>query len=207
MKKLIVITFTLALLLAGAYQGFAQQSQTLFNNDVSFGGFGGPVVKFSDVAGDLGVWVGGRGGGIIKLDQNHAFSLGGGGYALVTEHLVSDANYGDPNTDFFAMNFYGGFDMEYTNRSYQPAHFTISSLIGGGGLMIRDRDFDEVDHSPNRYFVFEPGAHMELNITHFFRVAAGLSYRMTSGISRAGFTDSDFSGINGSITFKFGKFL
>ena len=193
--------------MAGAYQGFAQQPQTLFGNDVSFGGFGGPVIKFSDVAGDLGVWVGGRGGGIINLDQNHAFSLGGGGFALVTEHRVPVPEYGDPGTDFFGMNFYGGFIMEYTNRSYQLAHFTISSLIGGGGLMIRDRDFEDVDHSANRYFVFEPGAHLEVNITHFLRVAAGLSYRMTSGISRAGFTDNDFSGINGSITIKFGRFL
>ena len=206
MKKRFAITFTFALLLAGIHQGYAQQPQTLLDNDVSFGGFGGPVVKFSDVAGDLGVWVGGRGGGIISLDPNHAFSLGGGGYALVTEHRVPDPEFGDPDTDFFAMNFYGGFDMEYTNRSWQLAHFTISSLIGGGGLMIRDRDFDDVDHSVNRYFVFEPGAHVEVNITHFFRVAAGLSYRMTSGISRAGFTDDDFSGISGSISFKFGRF-
>jgi hypothetical protein len=175
--------------------------------DVSFGGFGGPVVKFSDVAGDLGVWVGGRGGGIINFDPNHAISLGGGGYALVTEHRVPDPEFGEPDTDYFAMNFYGGFNIEYTNRSWQLAHFTISSLIGGGGLMMRDRDFDDVDRSVNRYFVFEPGAHLEVNFTHFFRVALGLNYRMTSGINRAGFTDDDFSGINGSITFKFGRFL
>ena len=206
MKKLFAITFIFALLLSGAHPGYAQQPQTLFDNDVSFGGFGGPVVKFSDVAGDLGVWVGGRGGGIINFDRNHAISLGGGGYALVTEHLVPDPEFGDPEIDFYGMNFYGGFEMEYTNRSWQLAHFTISSLIGGGGLMIRDRDFDDIDQSVDRFFVFEPGANLEVNITHFFRVAAGLSYRMTSGISRAGFTDDDFSGINGSITFKFGRF-
>jgi hypothetical protein len=73
--------------------------------------------------------------------------------------------------------------------------------------MMRDRDFDDVDRSVNRYFVFEPGAHLEVNFTHFFRVALGRNYRMTSGINRAGFTDDDFSGINGSITFKFGRFL
>jgi hypothetical protein len=206
MKKLLITTYTLALLLAGSYQGYAQQTQTLLGNDVSFGGFGGPAVKFSDVNGTLGVWVGGRGGGIIKIDQDHSFSLGGGGYALVTDHPIKDPTFGDPNTDYFAMNFYGGFDMEYTNRSYQLVHFTLSSLIGAGGLMVRDRNFDEVDHSVNRYFVFEPGANIEVNITHFFRISAGLSYRLTSGINKVGFNDNDFSGMNGSINLKFGKF-
>lgn len=182
------------------------ETQTLLNGEVSHGGFGGPVVKFSDVGGDLGVWVGGRGGWIINFDRNHTISLGGGGYGLVTEHLVPDQEFGDPEFDYFALNGYGGFIIEYANRSYQLVHFTVSSLIGAGGLMIRDRDYDDIDHSPDSYFVFEPGANLEVNITDFFRVAVGLSYRLTSGISRAGFTDDDFSGINGAITLKFGKF-
>jgi len=192
--------------MAGMQPVTAQQTQTLFNGEVTHGGFGGPVVKFSDVAGGLGVWVGGRGGWIINFDGNHAISLGGGGYGLVTEHLVPDQEFGDPETDYFAMNGYGGFIIEYTNRSYQLVHLTASSLIGAGGLMIRDRNFNDIDHSPDSFFVFEPGANLELNVTDFFRVAAGLSYRLTSGISRAGFSDDDFSGINGTITLKFGRF-
>ncbi len=205
MNKRIAITFTFLLLFAFTQQAQAQQ-QTLMDNGVTFGGFGGPTVKFSDVAGDLGVWIGGRGGGILIVDRNHAISLGGAGYALVTENRVPDPDFGDAGTDYFALNFYGGFDVEYTNRSWQVVHFTVTSLIGGGGLLIRDRDFDDVDQSPNSYFVFEPGANLEVNFTHFFRVALGLSYRMTSGINRAGFSDGDFSGINGTVSFKFGKF-
>ncbi|CAN5198742.1 hypothetical protein BH23BAC3_BH23BAC3_33970 [soil metagenome] len=179
----------------------AQQTETLFSGDVSHGGFGGPIVKIGEVAGTTGVWVGGRGGWIINLDPDHAISLGAGGYGLVTDHPIP------ADDDLFAMNGYGGFIIEYTNQSFRLVHFTASSLIGAGGLMLRDRDFEEVQDDVDSYFVFEPGVNAELNVTNFFRVSAGATYRITSGISRFGFDDSDFSGLNGVITLKFGKFL
>ena len=184
---------------------YGQQAQTLFDGDVSHGGFGGPVVKIGDVAGSAGVWVGGRGGWIINLDQNHSISLGGGGYGLVTDHLAPVTQPDSEN--LYALNGYGGFEIEYTNNSVKLIHFTMSALIGGGGLMLRERDFEDVDEDVDSYFVFEPGLHAELNVTNFFRIAAGASYRYTSGISRFGFSDSDFSGLQGVITLKFGKFL
>jgi len=179
----------------------AQEAETLFTGDVSHGGFGGPAVKIGPVAGETGVWLGGRGGWIINLGPENAISLGGGGYGLVTDHEA-------PGEDgLFALNGYGGFILEYTNKSYRMAHFTVTSLIGGGGLMLRDSNFDDVEDDVDSYFVFEPGLHAELNVTHFFRVSAGATYRITSGINRFGFSDSDFSGLNGVITLKFGKFL
>lgn len=179
----------------------AQQAETLFSSNVTHGGFGGPVVKIGDVAGTTGVWVGGQGGWIINLDQEHAISLGGAGYGLVTDHHAPEPS------DLFALNGYGGFEIEYINQSYSVIHFTASALIGGGGLMLRERDYADVQDDVDSYFVFEPGLHAELNVTSFFRVSAGANYKITSGISRFGFTDDDFSGINGVIRLKFGKFL
>jgi hypothetical protein len=207
MKVKFIGVLLLLFMLGGMVTVQAQQVQTLFDGDVSHGGFGGPVVKFSDISGDLGVWVGGRGGWIINLDREHAFSLGGGGYALVTEHSVPDPDFRDGDADYYALTGYGGVEIEYTNRSYRIVHFTVSSLIGGGGLMMREHDFSDVDNHYDHYFVFEPGVNLEVNITHFFRAAVGIGYRMTSGIGTAGFTDGDFSGLNGNLTFKFGRFL
>lgn len=179
----------------------AQHAETLLSGEVGHGGFGGPVVKIGNVAGSTGAWVGGRGGWIILPDGNHSISLGIGGYGLVTEHESPT------NSDLYALNGYGGFELEYTNRSARIVHFTFTTLLGGGGLMLRERHFEDANHDVDNYFVFEPGAHAELNVTNFFRISAGTSYRMTSGISRFGFSDSDFSGLNGVITLKFGKFL
>ena len=195
------------LLFTGAFTPplYSQQTQTLFEGNVTHGGFGGPEVKFSDVAGSAGVWVGGRGGWIINLDENHAISLGGGGYGLATNHRVPMPIDGDD--DLYALNGYGGFIFEYTNQSYRLVHFTVSSLIGAGGLLLRERDYEDVSDEVNSYFVFEPSVNLELNVTNFFRIAVGAGYRTTSGISKFGFRDSDFSGVNGTISLKFGGFL
>ena len=206
MKKSATYLLTGLFILAGVSLGHAQKTQTLFSNDVSHGGFGGPVVKFSEVTEDVGVWVGARGGWIINFNDSNALSLGGGGYGLVTDHPVPDPNFGDPGTDYYALIGYGGFELEYTNLSYCLVHLTLSSLVGAGGLTARDQDYNEVDDDSNTFFVFEPGANLEINITSFFRLALGASYRMTNGIDRAGFTDDDFTQFNGTATLKFGGF-
>lgn len=205
-QKFVSVLMVIAGLAIIQQTALAQQQETLFDGKVSHGGFGGPVVKFSDIAGTTGVWVGGRGGWIINMSSEHAISLGGGGYGLVTNHPAPDSQTVEPDIDYYALNGYGGFEIEYTNSSYKLVHFTLSSLIGGGGLMLRERDYNEFEEEVDSYFVFEPGLHAELNVTTFFRISAGASYRMTSGISRYGFSDSDFSGLNGVITLKFGGF-
>lgn len=182
----------------------SQQMETLLHGDVRHGGFGGPVLKLGDVAGNAGIWVGGRGGWILNFSNTHAISLGGGGYGLVTEHSVPAPS--DNNTDEYAAVGYGGFDMEYTNNTFRLVHFTVSSLVGAGGVTTRDRHFEEVDTHPSTFFVFEPGLNLEMNMTSFFRISAGATYRLTSGISKAGLRDSDFSGFNAQFSLKFGAF-
>lgn len=200
--------FTISLLMLFPFlynQASAQGMQTLIQGDVSHGGFGGPVVKVSGVDGQAGLWVGGRGGWILNLDQDHAISFGGGGYGLVTNHVAPESTLAG-NEKMYASIGYGGFEIEYTNRSWQLAHFTVSSLIGAGGLGLRDKSFDSISGDTMAFFVFEPGMHLELNMTSFFRMAFGISYRLTSGINDYGFRDRDFSGINGILTLKFGSF-
>ena len=205
MKLILSLTvFTLFILLPFYSPIEAQRAETLIDGSVRHGGFGGPMISVGDVAGSPGLWVGGRGGWIINIDDANAISLGGGGYGLVTNHKVPITV--NDQDDLYALNGYGGFVFEYTNRSYRLTHFTVSTLIGGGGLMLRERNYEEVSDDVDSYFVFEPGFNLELNVTTFFRVAAGIQYRFTSGISEYGFSDSDFSGPNGVLTFKFGGF-
>ena len=200
-----VITLTLFALAALPQQdAVAQQTQTLFQGDVTHGGFGGPVIRFGSVDGSGAVWVGGRGGWIITFSNQHSISLGGGGYGLVTEHRLPQPF--DPVRKELAAIGYGGFEMEYTNHTYRLVHMTASTLIGAGGITMRDENLEQLDDDAIAFFVFEPGVHAELNVTSFFRVAGGLSYRFTSGIDYGGFRDSDFSGANAVLTFKFGAF-
>jgi len=56
------------------------------------------------------------------------------------------------------------------------------------------------------FFVIEPSVHVNLNVTTFFRIAAGVSYRYVSGLNSTLSTNADLSGPSGVLTFKFGMF-
>jgi hypothetical protein len=165
------------------------QERTLIRGGFESGGFGAPVVKFSQLDGEFALFVGGRGGWII----NHTFVLGGGGYGLVND---IDTN-GDGVRDL-EMG-YGGFELEYINRSDKLIHFTAYLLIGGGGLS----GLAVLEES---VFVLEPALNGELNVTDYFRFHAGAGYRWVSGVDSPGVDSSDLSSFYAQITLKFGTF-
>ena len=175
--------------------------QTLIGGDVDFGGFGGPVLKVSSLAGGAEVLTGGRGGWIINFHAEHTLVLGGGGYGLATG--IQGRTPDGVGTRTVDMG-YGGVDIEYVNRTKQLVHFSVQTLIGAGGLS--DRDDGRLDSDPDPFFVAEPQANLILNVTHFFRIGMGVSYRWVSGARYAGLDDTDLSGVAGVLTFKFGNF-
>jgi hypothetical protein len=196
MKKIFFILIMMSTLIT-------PQEKTLIGTEITHGGFGAPVVKFTNIDGVFGVLVGGRGGWII----NNTFVIGGGGYGL--------ANPVDGKTLYKGeipyLNFgYGGFELEYIINSDELLHFSAYSLIGGGGVSYRNkfdsRDGWEWDHMLNTFFVFEPALNAELNVARFMRMNVGLSYRFISGVRFENYKNSDLSGPSINLTFKFGKF-
>lgn len=174
------------------------QEETLVDGEVESGGFGGPVLKISRIKDEMAIFVGGRGGWII----NHVFVLGGGGYGLVNDMKVRQVG----DTSYFLMMGYGGLELEYINDSDRLIHYTIRALIGAGGLNLRTRNFDYGQWQGDAFFVVEPGVDVVLNVTNFFRIAAGVSYRLVSGVDFEGFREKDVSGPSAALTLKFGKF-
>jgi hypothetical protein len=198
------ITLSTALLLAAAA---GADEETLLSGQIEHGGFGGPNVKFTEMKDKFAVLVGGRGGWII----NHSFVIGGGGYGLVNQNI--DERFISPDTTIYMTMGYGGLELEYIASSNRLLHFSISSLIGAGGVdyIAKARSDDWEHHHYNTgavdaFFIFEPGINSELNVLRFFRVDTGVSYRFVSGISTVGLSDNDLSGISANITLKFGKF-
>jgi hypothetical protein len=55
-------------------------------------------------------------------------------------------------------------------------------------------------------FVLELAANAEMNITTWFHLNAGVSYRVTGGVNQVGLSDRDFSNVAATLTFKFGSF-
>ncbi len=175
------------------------QAETLVSGELESGGFGGPVVKFSQIDGVFGLFIGGRGGWIM----NHTFVLGIGGYGLVNQ---VDANFIFEGELIPLMVGYGGFEMEYIFSSNSLVHFSIYLLLGGGGLTYKEFDDWKSPQVSDNFWIAEPAANIELNIASFFRISAGVGYRFVSDVSLGNLTNSDIAGVSGVLTFKFGKF-
>lgn len=195
--------FIFIIFLGFSVQAFAQEDQTLVGNHVTSGGFGGPVLKISSISGEAALFVGGRGGWIIKLNPSTSFVIGGGGYGLATD--VRANNVFINNRQQYVSVGYGGVELEYVHQSYRLVHFSIQSLIGAGSAGYQNKDHDNSTNNDS-FFVWEPGVNVLLNVTHYFRIGGGLGYRLTSGSHLVQASDSDLSGVTGIITFKFGKF-
>ncbi len=191
--RMLLLLFFACLLSVPVYA--QEDAETLIQGDIEHGGFGGPVVKFSSMNNESAVLVGGRGGWII----NHLISLGGGGYGLASEIQT--------NPGELLVFGYGGFEMEYIIASDRLLHTTIRTLIGAGGLSSVNDDLSTDDETNgDAFFVLEPSVNAELNLTQFFRLNAGLGYRYISGVDRFNLSDADVSGLNATLTLKFGLF-
>jgi hypothetical protein len=177
--------------------GAQTQDQTLLGANATHGGFGGPVMRFTRMAGRDAFMMGGRGAYII----NGTFAVGGGGYGWNSEHVRG--RHGSTAIHELDVG-YGGVELEYINRTRQLVHWSAQLMVGGGGAsQDRNGPFAVTDDG---FFILEPGVNVELNVARGFRLAAGVSYRFINGVELPAFRDADLSGVAGVLTFRFGKF-
>lgn len=198
--KLVIAVVAITLLTVAP--AASQDVETLFGEEeVEHGGFGGPVLKAGPVNGTTGAFFGGRGGWIVA----HRFIIGGGGYGLVNavDALVPNAT-GDHRLNFG----YGGLELEYISNWDRLMHWSVMVLVGAGGVGYRRSDAmggGDVG-SMDDVFVVEPAVQANLNITKFFRISAGASYRYVSGVTSPATTNEKLSGPSAVVTLRFGKF-
>lgn len=185
------------------------QDETLVDiGKIESGGYGALVINFTNVKHDFGVMVGGYGGWLI----NHSFLLGGGGFGLANN--IQAPNSAQPNGSntssenlLYIKEGYGGLILEYIFNSKKLVHYNIQTLIGGGGVTYSLKNQYDVNEDKNcPFFVWEIGANAEFNIVKYFHLCLGGKYRLTSGVDMEGLSDSDLSGANLALTFKFGSF-
>lgn len=184
-------------------QVMAQEMQSIFTGDINSGGYGCPIVKISDIGGETGLWVGGKGGWII----NHSLVIGGGGYGLVNTINKIQANR--TSTRQLAAG-YGGVIFEYIYQPYNIVHLNAGALIGGGGVGHYYKNTNDEDgwsgHNGDVFFVIEPNVGVEINIARRIRCELGVSYLHTSGVELSDLNDKDLSGLAGYIALKVGEF-
>lgn len=220
MKKIVLLFVTVLFYSSTSWSqdNKTDEIQTIFGDDISFGGYGAYVMKMSPVNNKLGLFVGGKGGCII----NHQLTIGGGGYGLTTNSKFSVMKKGflgnDSMISFNTKMGYGGLMFEYTLLSNNAIHLSFPVMLAGGDASVNYRD--NYDYQNNTYgdyyydktfeqssfFVFEPGVDAEFNILKFFRIGLGASYRYIVGSDMIYLSDKDLSDMSFNLTFKFGYF-
>jgi hypothetical protein len=193
------------LFIAFGREVFAQQ-ENLVEFEDQLSGFGGPVVKFTNINGQAAIMLGARGGWIF----DHSFVIGGGIYTLVSEVDAPEnilPAQGPLDIDFS----YFGLEAEYVFQPGSLVHYNFYIFVGAGAVrFLKDvgsfsKNNTQVEET-DLAFVLEPTADAELNVSEWCRVMAGVSYRITTGVTQVGLRNRDFTGLAASLTVKFGSF-
>lgn len=112
---------------------------------------------------------------------------------LAAYTVVSSVDSGDAAVD--DLKFYdwwtAGLDADYTLFSAKVVHGSLGLFLGGGRLDAGGESSD--------LFVAEPGAHVYVNVTRTLELGAGLGYRYVNGSGSEPFSDSDLSGVTGTL--------
>lgn len=231
MKTKTLITLVLAFLFTSFLmaQNDNEEMRLLFNpkekdgnKKVANGGYGGISFGWTQVDGKNAAIFSGRAAWIA----NHHFALGLAGSGFVTDFYNGESY--NPE-DFFLAGGYGGIHFEPIIAPMSPVHVSFPILLGMGGVTAAPPgNWDEYDnpqyydsyyYDSDFFFVFQPGVEAEFNITKFFRIAVGGSYRFTDNINlQYRYLDKNnieqqitvdkgaLNSFNANITLKFGWF-
>jgi hypothetical protein len=213
MKKLLLLSAML-ILFAGTLKSQdpefeyykKKEIKTLLGKNKAGGGYGSFTIGYSMIDKKNAVLMGGR----LSWIASHSIGIGIGGTGFINEF-----HYELPiDRQVFLAGGYGGIYIEPILFPRSPVHLSFPVLFGAGGIsyISTDPDFNNNYVEDSSVFVLiEPSAEMELNVTKFFRLAFGASYRLPTsfnvGIPGTRIANAEaLKGLSYMVTFKFGKF-
>ena len=211
MKKPILLLIITALLFSANLmmaQSTDSEYKTLFNSkDFTYSGWGAFEMKAGHIDGvaDFAPFVGGKGGLMI----NKRFTIGLAGYSLLPVIERYESVIPLDQWDDILFVGYGGLYLEYIFLPNNAINFNVNCIIGGGAAAYYDgyNRYGNYIEKATILFVAEPGVNIGFNITEWFKIDVGASYRIAENVYDAYIIDyKNLSGISGNIAFKFGKF-
>lgn len=172
--------------------------------------FGAADLKISDLKDERALLVGAYGGFII----NRRYLFGVAGYGIVTQVEFDGLVPGQTTPK--KLNLHGGYGGIIIGGTIAPKeliHISFPIVLGAGSMEVVDKDYfvnnpadSEFTVENSVFFVAEPGLEIEFNITKYFRLGAGATYRYISGLELDNVEDDDLSGTTAMISFRFGRF-
>ncbi len=186
----------------------SKEVKSLLGKGNELNGFGGADLRVSEFMDTRGLVTGAYGGVLI----NRKYLLGVGGYGLAT-NVEFDGMSGGTEKPLNLHGGYAGLMIGGMIGSTELIHLTFPVFFGAGSIQITDKDY--FPNTPNdaeftveksAFIVIEPAAQVEFNITEYFRIGAGMSYRYVTGTELDNVTDKQLSGSAMMISFRFGRF-
>ncbi|WP_420579973.1 hypothetical protein [Reichenbachiella sp.] len=214
LKYLIVILFSLLASLSSAQQFTDKpknnEVKSIIGKEKEITGFGNIDFKVGQVVDQQALIIGAYGGILI----NKYFMFGVAGYGLSTDSKFDGFN--PESSTPRELNLYGGYAgmlMGFKIASREIIHLSVPMVIGAGQFDVSDNNYFDMANGDNdfvlessSFFVFEPSALIELNISHHFRLGFGAGYRLVKGSSLENLDDDDLSGFSGVVSIQLGKF-
>lgn len=183
-----------------------RQMMTLTGPEHTGGGYGAFTAGYSVIQERHAYEFGFRGMWVI----NHSIAMGFGGTGFANQAMYNSTS----GSDNFLTGGYGGFIIEPIVAPMYPVHIAFPILIGGGGISYVETDWDDFDNfvmATDFFMLIQPGAELELNVTRFFRIGLGATYRFPTDFNATTtetpeLSPQDLKGFSYSLSFKFGRF-
>ncbi|GET26616.1 hypothetical protein [Prolixibacter sp. NT017] len=149
-----------------------------------------------------------RGGWVM----GHSFTLGLAGNAFISQkNSLSNI----PELNRYLAGGYGGLLLEPILMPRSPVHLSFPVIVGAGAINYWE-GYDTLSgsasvvpanyHDLSPFFVVEPGLEIEFNVSRFFRLDLGGTYRFTNKIKSSNFAPDVLQTWTAYLNFKFGRF-
>ncbi|MEI6047750.1 MAG: hypothetical protein WCS03_02540 [Bacteroidota bacterium] len=213
MKKTTILSALLILFCSAAFSQDpefeyykSREIKTLLGHNRAGGGYGVFTAGYSKIDQRHAVLFGGRFGWLAS----HSIGVGIGGTGFINEFQYEPLL----DRDVALTGGYGGFYIEPIFLPRSPVHLSFPILFGAGGISYVSKESglnDNMIEDSEAFLLIEPAAELELNMTRFFRLAIGASYRFPTafdvGLSGTPIANAkSIKGMSYTISFKFGKF-
>lgn len=196
--RTLILFFSMLIGVANLMAQDKDKMQYLLNGDVKVSGFGGTMIDFSSIKGELAVSNGG--GGAVLL--NNTFFFGGYGSGLSNRLQLDIDGHDNANLHFG----HGGFWLGYIRKPEEMIHFSGSMKVGWGNVDLKNGSLGVGNNRlvNDNVFVMIPQGEVEVNITKWFKANAAIGYRAVTGLNSDYLRNSDLSSLNFSLGFWFG---
>ncbi len=188
-----------------------EQVKSLLSADNDLTGFGNIDFRFTSIKGSQAFVMGAYGGLMI----NRRVMLGIAGYGLASsvafDGIIPETATAEKLNLYVG---YGGIILGGIVASKEVVHLSFPVVVAVGKLDVsNDSYFNQIGSSDrsfvvesSNFFVIEPSAKLELNVSKSFRIGLGAGYRLVKALELENVSDDDMSSFSGLVSFTFGGF-